>query len=65
MAVAVSPVRLLCDGCQTRGALAFTSNEYPGAFLKDRGISYVTVAGDAVEGDKDAPRNSKRRFAYG
>eukprot|EP00752_Nemacystus_decipiens_P004000 g3664.t1 len=49
----------------TRGALAFTSNEYPGAFLKDKGISYVTVAGAALMGDKDAPRRSRARFAYG
>lgn len=50
---------------QTRGALTFTSNEYPGAFLKDKGISYVTVAGAALMGDKDAPRRSRARFAYG
>lgn len=49
----------------TRGALTFTSTEYPGAFLKDKGISYVTVAGAAVMGDKDAPRRSRARFAYG
>eukprot|EP00904_Undaria_pinnatifida_P010556 jgi/Undpi1/6630/HiC_scaffold_20.g09109.m1 len=49
----------------TRGALTFTSNEYPGAYLKDRGLFYVTVGGAALEGDKDAPRNSRARFAYG
>lgn len=50
---------------QTRGALTFTSDEYPGAYLKEKGVFYVTVGGTAVEGDKDAPRNSRARFAYG
>ncbi|CBJ31404.1 conserved unknown protein [Ectocarpus siliculosus] len=49
----------------TRGALTFTSDEYPGAFLKDRGIFYVTVGGAALLGEKDAPRRSRARFAYG
>ncbi|CAN0516588.1 unnamed protein product, partial [Ectocarpus sp. 8 AP-2014] len=38
---------------------------YPGAFLKDRGIFYVTVGGAALLGEKDAPRRSRARFAYG
>lgn len=38
--------------CVTRGALAFTDTEYPGAFLKDDGIGYVSVGGDAIVGDK-------------
>ncbi|CAM9242250.1 unnamed protein product [Scytosiphon promiscuus] len=49
----------------TRGALSFTETEYPGAFLKDRGIFYVTVGGAALVGEKDAPRRSRARFAYG
>ncbi|CAM9724146.1 unnamed protein product [Ectocarpus sp. 12 AP-2014] len=49
----------------TRGALTFTSDEYPGAFLKDKCIFYVTVGGAALFGEKDAPRRSRARFAYG
>lgn len=59
------PARCCLIAAQTRGALTFTSDEYPGAFLKDKGISYVTVAGAALMGDKDAPRRSRARFAYG
>ncbi|CAB9515916.1 PGAP1-like protein [Seminavis robusta] len=35
--------------CVTRGALAYTDQAYPGAFLK--GIGYVSVGGDAIVGD--------------
>uniref|UniRef100_A0A7S2ERA3 GPI inositol-deacylase n=1 Tax=Ditylum brightwellii TaxID=49249 RepID=A0A7S2ERA3_9STRA len=38
------------NSCATKGALAFTDREYPGVFLKEDGISYVTVGGDAVVG---------------
>jgi hypothetical protein len=34
----------------TRGALTHTSEAYPGAYLADRGVRYVTVAGTALEG---------------
>lgn len=33
----------------TRGALSFVDANYPGAFLKDQGITYTTVAGVAVQ----------------
>jgi len=36
--------------CSTRGALAYTNTEYPGAFLAEEGVTYVTVGGDAVMG---------------
>lgn len=41
--------------CVTRGALAYTDQTYPGAFLKDEGVGYVSVGGDAIVGD-----NSKK-----
>ena len=34
----------------TRGALTHTSEAYPGAYLADRGVRYITVAGTALEG---------------
>jgi len=37
--------------CVTRGALAYTDSSYPGAFLRDEGIGYVSVGGDAIVGD--------------
>lgn len=37
--------------CVTRGALAYTDETYPGAFLKEEGVAYVSVGGDAVVGD--------------
>ncbi|CAM9573394.1 unnamed protein product [Discosporangium mesarthrocarpum] len=49
----------------TRGALTYTDLQYPGAFLRDRGVFYVTVAGAAVEGDSEAERGSRERFAFG
>lgn len=38
--------------CVTRGALAYTSENYPGAFLAKDGISYISVGGNAVVGKK-------------
>ncbi|CAM9755008.1 unnamed protein product [Choristocarpus tenellus] len=49
----------------TRGALRYTENQYPGAFLRDRGVFYVTVAGAAIEGNQEAERGTRERFAYG
>ena len=37
--------------CVTRGALAYTNEYYPGAFLKDEGVGYVSVGGDAIVGN--------------
>lgn len=45
--------------CVTRGALAYTDQNYRGAFLKEDGIGYVSVGGDAIVGDetkKDEPQ---------
>ncbi|KAL7539587.1 hypothetical protein ACHAXR_010200, partial [Thalassiosira sp. AJA248-18] len=36
--------------CVTRGALSYLDETYPGAFLSDEGIAYVSVGGDAVVG---------------
>ncbi|KAL7496423.1 hypothetical protein ACHAWT_007799 [Skeletonema menzelii] len=36
--------------CVTRGALKYLNSEYPGAFLSNEGISYVSVGGDAIVG---------------
>jgi pimeloyl-ACP methyl ester carboxylesterase len=41
--------------CVTRGALAYTDQTYPGAFLKHQGIAYVSVGGDAVVGNNAKP----------
>ena len=43
--------------CVTRGALAYTNEMYPGAFLKAEGVAYVSVGGDAIVGNnaKDMP----------
>jgi pimeloyl-ACP methyl ester carboxylesterase len=37
--------------CVTRGALRYTDENYPGAFLKDEGIKYVSIGGAAIVGD--------------
>lgn len=37
--------------CVTRGALAYTDANYPGALLADEGVGYVSVGGDAIQGD--------------
>lgn len=39
--------------CVTRGALAFTDQSYPGAFLQDEGVAYVSIGGAAIVGDND------------
>jgi len=38
--------------CVTRGALKYTDENYPGAFLKDEGIGYVSIGGSAIVGDE-------------
>ena len=38
------------SSCVTRGALAYLDEMYPGAYLAEEGIRYVSVGGDAVVG---------------
>lgn len=38
--------------CVTRGALSYLDQMYPGAFLAEEGVAYVSVGGDAVFGRK-------------
>lgn len=47
--------------CVSRGALKYTDENYPGAFLKDEGIGYVSVGGAAIVGDnnKDTDKNKQ------
>ena len=42
--------------CVTRGALAYTEDNYPGAFLASEGVGYVSVGGDAIVGDNSKDR---------
>ena len=39
--------------CVTRGALRYVQENYPGAFLKEEGIKYVSIGGKAIVGDND------------
>lgn len=45
--------------CVTRGALQSTNDMFPGAFLKDSGIGYVSVGGAAIVGDNTKEQESK------
>jgi len=47
--------------CVTRGALKYTDENYPGAFLKDEGIGYVSIGGAAIVGDesKEKPKEEQ------
>mmetsp|Transcript_31578 Transcript_31578/g.76248 ORF Transcript_31578/g.76248 Transcript_31578/m.76248 type:complete len:447 (-) Transcript_31578:4864-6204(-) len=45
--------------CVTRGALKNTNEMYPGAFLKDTGIGYVSIGGAAIVGDDTKVQESK------
>mmetsp|Transcript_37390 Transcript_37390/g.93960 ORF Transcript_37390/g.93960 Transcript_37390/m.93960 type:complete len:315 (-) Transcript_37390:256-1200(-) len=47
---------------QTRGALSFVDNSFPGAFLKN--VEYVTVAGAAVVGDGEAERGTPEKEGW-
>ncbi|CAM9384452.1 unnamed protein product [Heterosigma akashiwo] len=56
----------------TFGCLAYVDQTYPGAYLRDRrggggggGLFYLTVAGDAVEGDPAAGRRTQESYAFG
>lgn len=46
--------------CVTRGALAYTNEMYPGAYLAGEGTAYVSVGGDAIVGNsaKDMPEDA-------
>jgi len=37
--------------CVTRGALTYTAEQYPGAYLSAEGVGYVSVGGDAILGE--------------
>ena len=39
----------------TQGVLKYVEDTYPGAFLADQGIAYVTVGGDAIFGRQAKP----------
>ena len=43
--------------CATRGALAYTDDNYPGAFLD--GVAYTTVAGTAIVGNEEAAADAE------
>ena len=38
--------------CVTRGALRYTDENYPGSFLKEEGVGYVSIGGSAIVGDE-------------
>ena len=38
--------------CVTRGVLAYLEERYPGAYLTNEGITYVSVGGDAIVGSE-------------
>ena len=49
--------------CVTRGALEYTARMFPGAFLKEEGVGYVSVGGDAILGDDSMEVVSKEQGA--
>lgn len=51
--------------CVTRGALKYTDENYPGAFLKNEGVGYVSIGGAAVVGDdsKDTTDENGERMS--
>ena len=51
--------------CVTRGALKYLNSEYPGAFLANEGISYVSVGGDAIVGKEKQPQTTAVAEAVG
>ena len=46
------------SACVTRGALSYLDKKWPGAYHKDEGIAYVSVAGDAVVGKQQQQKSS-------
>jgi len=49
---------------QTRGALSYVDDRYPGAFFQDQGVDYVTVAGGAVQGEGAFERGTREKEAW-
>ena len=55
--------------CVTRGALKNTDAQFPGAYLKDQGVKYVSIGGAAIKGemtDRSVKelRSKAKRIAY-
>lgn len=49
----------------TGGALTWTNATWPGAFFAPAGVRYVSVAGRAVRGNRDADRRTVPGYAAG
>lgn len=49
---------------QTQGALRYVEENFPGAFLQDQGIEYVTVGGSAVFGVESADRGTPEKESF-
>ena len=52
--------------CVTRGALKYTNDHYPGAFLKNDGIGYVSIGGISTTSSTSSVEENKndQRVAY-
>lgn len=48
----------------TRGALTWTEQQLPGAYLANRGVKYVTVGSDLISGSEAAAKGTPTRAAY-
>merc|ERR1712238_338642 len=46
--------------CVTRGALQYTDENYPGAYLKQDGIGYVSIGGAAIVGDNEKKKKKDK-----
>ena len=46
------------SACVTRGALSYLDKKWPGAYHKNEGIAYVSVAGDAIVGKQQQQKSS-------
>merc|ERR1712238_9097 len=51
--------------CVTRGALQYTEENYPGAYLQQEGIGYVSIGGAAIVGENDKKKKNKDKNTNG
>eukprot|EP00891_Asterochloris_glomerata_P000711 jgi/Astpho2/711/e_gw1.00015.21.1_t len=65
--VTMGTPHLLTGGARdfTGGALTWVNKQWPGSFFAGDGLEYVCLAGRVVRADKNAPRKSLARYAYG
>lgn len=50
------------SSCVTRGALAYVNTMYPGPYLSNEGVTYISVGGDAIVGVQQQSKKQQKQI---